>query len=183
MKALVHEEINKLPVYKNADLPSCEPDESLIQIKAAALNHRDYWIIKGQYAGLKYPIILGSDGAGLLDNQPVIINPNVNWGDNPNYQSKHYNILGLPKNGTFAEFVAIKKSHIHPIPDHLNFEQAAALPIAGMTSFRALFVKCNLKKTTKKKKNQLFEKLSFISHKTNIFIKYLTYICYQNTIE
>ena len=44
-------------------------------------------------------------------------------------------------------------------------------------------MKCNLKKTTKKKKNQLFEKLSFISHKTNIFIKYLTYICYQNTIE
>ena len=44
-------------------------------------------------------------------------------------------------------------------------------------------LKCNLKKTAKKKKNQLLEKLSFISHKTNIFIKYLTYICYQNTIE
>ena len=43
-------------------------------------------------------------------------------------------------------------------------------------------LKCNfLKKNAKKK--QLLEKLSFISHKINIFIKYLTYICYQNTIE
>ena len=42
-------------------------------------------------------------------------------------------------------------------------------------------LKCNFKKKLQKK--QLFEKLSFISHKTNIFIKYLTYICYQTTFE
>ena len=43
-------------------------------------------------------------------------------------------------------------------------------------------MKCNLKKL-QKEKNQLFEKLSFISHKINIFIKYLTYICYQTTLN
>jgi zinc-binding alcohol dehydrogenase/oxidoreductase len=56
----------------------------LVKLKAASLNHRDVWIQKGLYAGLKFPTILGSDGAGELpDGTPVILHPGRGWGDNP----------------------------------------------------------------------------------------------------
>ena len=46
--------------------PSAATGEAVVSIKAAALNHRDVWIMLGQYAGLKYPCIPGSDGAGVV---------------------------------------------------------------------------------------------------------------------
>ena len=46
--------------------PTLGPEEVLIRLKAAALNHRDVWIRTGRYAGIKFPIILGSDGAGEI---------------------------------------------------------------------------------------------------------------------
>src|SRR5687767_396886 len=55
--------INQLSI---ADVPEPQPAEGemLVRIRAAALNHRDVWIKSGQYAGLKWPCIPGSDGAG-----------------------------------------------------------------------------------------------------------------------
>ncbi len=136
--------------YENVAIPTVNDGEILVQIKAAALNHRDVWIQKGMYAGIQYPTILGSDGAGLtLDNQEVIINPSLNWGENPRTQGKDFNILGLPTNGTFAEYVKVPTENIFPKPVHLSFEQAAALPLAGVTAFRALFSKGQAQKGDK----------------------------------
>ncbi|MGB3078111.1 MAG: alcohol dehydrogenase catalytic domain-containing protein, partial [Saprospiraceae bacterium] len=53
-----------------------------VRLKAAALNKRDYWITKGKYPGLVFPLILGSDGAGIIGDREVIIDPSINWGDN-----------------------------------------------------------------------------------------------------
>ena len=137
-------------MYENVALPQAEENEVLIQVKAAALNHRDVWIQKGQYAGIKYPTILGSDGVGITtDNQEVIINPSLNWGNNPRTQSKEYTILGLPTDGTFAEYVKVPVSNILPKPAHLTFEQAAALPLAGLTAYRALFTQGQAQKGDK----------------------------------
>ncbi len=66
MKALVIKEKNApLTLQEVPDL-TAGPGEAIVKVYAAALNHRDVWIQKGQYAGLKYPIVPGSDGAGLV---------------------------------------------------------------------------------------------------------------------
>ena len=73
--------------------PICQPNEVLIRIKAAALNHRDEWCRKGLYPNIQDGIVLGSDGAGIVEEvgtevdrallgQEVMLNPALHWGDN-----------------------------------------------------------------------------------------------------
>jgi zinc-binding alcohol dehydrogenase/oxidoreductase len=146
MKALVL--VGKDQPLSYQDVLNLEITEgySIIKLKAAALNHRDVWIQKGQYGGIKYPSILGSDGAGTDENgKEVIINPTINWGENPKAQGKDFRILGLPDDGTFAEYMRIETANVVAKPKHLTFEQAAALPLAGLTAYRALFTKCAAK--------------------------------------
>ncbi|MBK7243648.1 MAG: zinc-binding dehydrogenase [Saprospiraceae bacterium] len=141
MKALVLEGINQPIEIRNIDKPNVEKDFSLVTVKTAGLNHRDLWITKGQYAGLKFPIVLGSDVCGLHLNNRVIINPAFFWGENLNAQSKEFEILGLPRNGSLSEFVSVPNSSIYQAPNHLTDEQVAAIPLAGLTAFRALVTK------------------------------------------
>jgi len=160
MKAVVLEGKDEPLVVKEVPKPQLGEGEVLVQIKAAALNRRDYWITIGQYAGIKYPSILGSDGAGIVTevgpdvnaswlNQEVVINPSHDWGEHPEYQSKQFKILGLPEDGTLAEYVKVKAQYLHHKPAHLTFEQAAAIPLAGLTAYRALFTKGRAKKGDK----------------------------------
>lgn len=157
MKALVLEGINQEFIYKDVQKPVLETGEALVKVKAASFNRRDFWIKKGQYAGLKFPIILGSDGAGIVSEvkdetdkywigKEVIINPSLLWGDHEEFQSKAFNILGLPKDGTFAEYVKVPVSSLYEKPYYLSFSEAAAIPLAGLTAYRALFTKAKLKK-------------------------------------
>lgn len=127
-----------------------------VRVKAAALNHRDVWITKGQYAGIKYPIILGSDGAGVVEavgrdlpadwlGRDVVVNPSFDWGTDEAAQGKEFRILGLPDNGTLAELVNVPVAQVHAMPAHLTHVQAAALPLAGLTAYRALFSRAQLR--------------------------------------
>ncbi len=140
--------------------PTVADNEVLVQIKCSALNHRDVWIQKGQYAGLQFPIVLGSDGAGVVLqfgkavdakwlNQEVIIDPSIDWGNNEKVQQRNYQVLGLPKNGTFAQYVTVPALNVHAKPRHLNWQDAAALPLAGITAYRSLFVRGGLQKGEK----------------------------------
>ena len=160
MKAIVLASAEEPIVYQEIEKPVIADDEVLVQIKAAALNRRDYWITIGKYAGIKYPSVLGSDGAGVIVeagnavdkswlNQDVIINPSNNWGPDESHHGPDFTILGLPENGTLAEYVKVKAGNIYPKPSHLSWEQAAALPLAGLTTFRALFTKGKAKKGDK----------------------------------
>lgn len=115
---------------------------SLVDIHAAGLNHRDVWIAKGQYPGIRYPLVLGSDGAGICDGIEVILQPGTGWGDHEGYQGKDYQILGLPSDGCFAEKLAVPSSQVYPKPPHLSLVEAAALPLAGLTAYRVLFSRC-----------------------------------------
>ena len=139
MKAVHIKERGQYPVYEDIYFEG-DKEKVGVQMLASALNHRDIWIIKGQYAGLKYPIILGSDGVGIYDKKRVVINPSHNWGDDQKCQGPDYRILGLPDNGTMAEKCFVDTKYIYPAPDHLSDVEAAALPLAGLTAFRALFV-------------------------------------------
>lgn len=142
-------------VVRDSPVPELKADEVLVKIKAAALNHRDQWCREGMYPNLRYPSILGSDGCGVVEKvfnenhshwvgKEVIMNPNVNWGENPEMQSFNYTILGMPTNGTLAQYLAIPAHRLHLKPPHLNDEQAAALPLAALTAFRCCFHKANV---------------------------------------
>ena len=114
MRAIVLEELNQKLAVKQVEIPAIADNEVLVNIKYAALNHRDVWIQKGQYGGIVLPIILGADGSGIVTkvganvsadwlNKEVVINPSMNWGNNPRVQAKDYKKLGTPNDGTFAE--------------------------------------------------------------------------------
>jgi NADPH:quinone reductase-like Zn-dependent oxidoreductase len=149
MKALVVKEENRLAIE---ELPTPLPGrgEVRVKLKAAGINKRDYWISKGKYPGIVPGIALGSDGAGIIDKigagvtktwieKAVIINPNINWGSNSRVQGADYTILGMPTNGTLAEYVVVNVDRVVPMPIDLNFYEAAALPLSALTAFRAYF--------------------------------------------
>lgn len=140
MQALVYAEVGQpLEYHTSVPDPIAQEGETIVNIRAAALNHRDVYITQGLYPGVVTPIILGSDGAGIHEGREVLINPSINWGDNPRVQGRSYQILGLPKPGTMAQQVAVPAENIVSKPAHLSWEQAAALPLAGLTAYRALF--------------------------------------------
>ena len=149
MRAYVLKDNKPTFSFEDVNLPVLKKDEVIVNLDAAAMNHRDVWISKGMYAGLKYPIILGSDGAGWLDGEEVIINPGQGWGENGSFHGKDFKILGLPENGTFAQQVITDKKYVYPKPGHLTMEQAAALPLAGLTAYRALFSRGRLQRGDK----------------------------------
>ncbi|GAB4048390.1 zinc-binding dehydrogenase [Spirosoma litoris] len=155
MKAIYLEGIHQPVQLIDAPVPTAGPGEVLIKLQAASLNHRDVFVQQGLYPGIKLPVILGSDGAGVVvdtgegvdpdwQGQAVIINPAMNWGDNPKFYGADFQILGMPTNGTFADYVVVNSRYIHHKPQHLTFEQAAALPLAGLTAWRALMTKAGL---------------------------------------
>lgn len=140
---------------KEVAYPEPRPGEAVVEVKASALNHRDVWVTRGLYANIKVPIILGSDGAGIVReigegvdenwvDKPVIINPSLDWGDNSRVQQRDYRILGLPDNGTQAQYVAITARNLVEKPHYLSFEDAAAIPLGGLTGYRALFTQGKL---------------------------------------
>jgi zinc-binding alcohol dehydrogenase/oxidoreductase len=147
--------VNQLSLASAAE-PVPGAGEALVALKAAALNHRDVWIKLGQYAGLKFPCIPGSDGAGVVTavgpgaeaswiGREVIINPASGWGSDQRAQGSAFAILGLPRDGTLAEQVAVPVIQLSPRPAHLSWEEAAALPLAGLTAYRSLFSRAQLR--------------------------------------
>lgn len=155
MKALVLTEPGKIEI-KEIPTPSLSEGKALVKIKAAALNRRDDWIREGKYPNIKFGGTLGSDGAGIVEavfnptdqhwvGKEVVINPNIDWGPDPEVQSTKYTIIGMPVSGTFAEYVVVPIDRLHQKPAHLDFLQAAALPLGGLTAYRALFKKGGLR--------------------------------------
>jgi zinc-binding alcohol dehydrogenase/oxidoreductase len=143
-------------VFQDFELPKPTKDQVLVKLHAAALNHRDIWIRREQTTSAEKGIILGSDGSGVIEavseegdpdliGKSVIINPSHDWGKNPNVQGDSYKILGFPDHGTFAEYLLVSKKYIHEKPGHLTFEEAAAVPLSGLTAYRALFTKARIR--------------------------------------
>ena len=147
-------DVEQLRMEQRPD-PHPGPGEAVVRLRAAALNHRDVWIRKGQYAGIKLPIILGSDGAGQVVEigsgvdgswvgRDVVIDPSLNWGTDERAQGSSFHILGLPVDGTYAEMVLVPAANLHPKPAHLSWEEAAAVPLASVTAYRALVTRAQV---------------------------------------
>jgi NADPH:quinone reductase-like Zn-dependent oxidoreductase len=140
--------------------PRLVKDQVLVKLQYAALNHRDLWVMQEQTQQFPDGIVLGSDGAGVVEDvgedadpmltgMEVVINPSLDWGDNPIVQGDKFRILGFPDNGTFGDYVAVSKKNIFEKPEHLTFAESAAVPLSGLTAYRALFSKARLRSREK----------------------------------
>ena len=164
MKASVFYEHGGLEVLRYADVPEPTPGpgEALIQVKAAALNHLDLWVRKG-LPGLKLslPHIGGSDVAGLVAavgpgvdaawvGRRVVVNPALACGAcefcRKGQQSLclKFRIFGEHTPGGLAEYAVAPAANLYGIPDGYPFAQAAAVPLAYQTAWRALIGQARL---------------------------------------
>jgi NADPH:quinone reductase-like Zn-dependent oxidoreductase len=136
--------------------PPLAPGEAWLRLRCAALNHRDVWIRQGAYAGIKLPCVLGSDGCGEIEavgseadaawvGKQAVVFPSLDWGGDDAAPGPEFRILGMPDDGTFAESIRIPVSQLFPAPRGFSPEESAALPLAGLTSHRALFRRGGLK--------------------------------------
>ena len=139
MKALVLKELKAPLSFEEIEATEAASDEVFVPIRAAALNHRDLWITRGLYPGIVLPTVLGSDGVAEWQGDEYVLNPNLYWGEDERMQADNYQILGLETRGTLASHIVIPRDRLHRKPLHLSKEEAAALPLAGLTAFRALF--------------------------------------------
>ncbi len=150
--------------------PSIGPDEVLINVKAVAMNHLDLWVREG-LPGLKleFPFTLGSDAAGVIAEvgsrvrdpstgsgqalqvgQRVTINPGW-WCGRCEYCLSgqeclcvEFKIFGEHLPGGYAEFMRVPARNVLPIPDDFSFEEAAAVPLAFLTAWRALITQARV---------------------------------------
>lgn len=134
-------------------LPPVGDAEVLVRVRAAALNRRDVFITQGLYPKIRMPVTLGSDAAGeiarlgsvvsgLADGDEVVIDPMLAWGDDPRvWNPATATILGMPQDGAFAQYVLVPVDNVHRKPPLLSMEEAAAVPLAGLTAYRALFTR------------------------------------------
>jgi NADPH:quinone reductase-like Zn-dependent oxidoreductase len=129
--------------YEDAPDPVPGPDDVLIRLRAASLNHIDLWVRSGRPSAPK-PRILGADGAGIVDSGPgfsagdrVLMNPGIDHGDMVAVYGEHMD-------GTDAELVAVPRQNVYPIPDAMSFEEAAAFPLVFVTAYRMLVTRAGL---------------------------------------
>lgn len=154
MKAFVLE-YGEFKLKEMAD-PQPKEKEVVVKLKTAGLNRRDLSIPK-RYGSDREALILGSDGAGIVEEigasvtkykegDEVIINPSLRWFENSPVPPSNYDILGMPDHGTFAEKIAISEEQLEEKPEHLTWEEAGVIALAGLTGYRALFTRGELKK-------------------------------------
>ena len=131
--------------YEEAPDPVPGTGQVLIELRAASLNHLDVWIRKG-LPSVPKPRILGADGAGVVvsgdgfePGDRVVINPGHDHGDG------RITVVGEHTDGTHAELIAVSREQVYPIPDTLDFEQAAAFPLVFETAYRMLATKAGLR--------------------------------------
>ncbi|KAI9935004.1 hypothetical protein ASPWEDRAFT_140263 [Aspergillus wentii DTO 134E9] len=139
--------------------PTPQGRELLVKITAASLNHRDVFLRQHLYPGVTFDVPMGADGVGTVigagpdvtaperwQGKRVILNPGTGWKDSPDgpEDPKGYRIMGGTKvynQGTLQEYLTIEESEVEEAPEHLSDAEAAALPLTGLTGWRALVTK------------------------------------------
>ena len=136
-------------VLEEAPDPVAGPGDVLVRLRASALNHLDVWIRKG-LPSVPKPRILGADGAGIVEalgegvtgfepGERVVLNPGIEAGGG------RIHVIGEHRDGTNAELIAVPATNVHPIPEGLSFEEAAAFPLVFQTAYRMLVTRAGLR--------------------------------------
>lgn len=147
MKAFIVERYGKKRALQLAEMPAPEPrdDEVLVQVHAAGVNPLDCKIRDGELKLIlpyRLPLVLGHDVAGVV----VKAGPRVHQfkpGDEVYARADDFRI------GTFAEFVPVREASLAIKPTGLTMEEAASIPLVGLTAWQALVEKAKLAKGQK----------------------------------
>ncbi len=126
--------------------PTDRPGWVTVELKAAALNWHDVLVRQGRYRS-PLPHVIGADGAGIRRDtgEHVVIVPSLHWGDRDEAPGPGWEILGDHIPGTYAELVSVPAECLAPKPAGFSWAQAAALPLVGLTTYRALFSRGRLR--------------------------------------
>ncbi|GAB3002805.1 zinc-binding dehydrogenase [Amycolatopsis acidiphila] len=148
MRAVVLREFGAADVLRPGEVPDpvAEPGWVTVRLKAAALNWHDVLVRRGQY-GSPLPHVPGADGAGIRADtgEEVVIVPSLWWGADESAPARNWEILGDHRPGTYAELVRVPAECLAPRPAGYSWAQAAALPLVGLTTYRALFTRARLR--------------------------------------
>ncbi|MGW6356344.1 quinone oxidoreductase family protein [Streptomyces sp. NPDC055092] len=127
--------------------PAAEPGWTVVKLRASALNWHDVLVRQGRY-GSPLPHVIGADGAGIRADtgEEVLILPSLWWGNDESAPGPQWEILGDQQPGTYAEMVRVPTDCVVPKPAGLSWSEAAALPLVGLTTYRALFSRGRLRK-------------------------------------
>jgi NADPH:quinone reductase-like Zn-dependent oxidoreductase len=142
-------------VIKDVPDPKPAPKELKVNIRACALNHRDHFLRQHLYPGIAFGIPLLADGVGTVTavgssadkkwaNKRVILTPSQGWDSSPEGPEGKFAILGGTKTipiGTAQEVMVIDQNEVEEAPAHLTDAEAAALPLTGLTAWRAFVTK------------------------------------------
>ncbi len=140
--------------YEDVHDPKPRKDQVLVRVRAVAMNHLDLWVRKG-VPGVKLPHILGSDIAGevvevgeyltsVKPGQRVLLAPMHFCNHCPQCASgmqnlcREFTVLGSGVDGGDCELIAAPEVSVIPIPDSLDFKQAASVPLVFLTAFHML---------------------------------------------
>jgi NADPH:quinone reductase-like Zn-dependent oxidoreductase len=156
LKAARIHEFGGPEVLRYEDVPDPKPrkHEVLVRVKACAMNHLDLWVRKG-LPGVKLPHILGSDIAGeivevgedvsgMKTGQRVLLAPMhfcnhcAQCTAGRQNQCREFTVLGNAVDGGNCELIAIPQVNVIPIPDSLDFNNAASVPLVFLTAFHML---------------------------------------------
>jgi len=165
MKALYFDKHGELDAVKYGDVPDPEPGpgEVLIRVRACALNFLDIWVRRG-WPGLKLEMphwcgadvageiaALGENVSGWQVGQRVVVDPGVNLVEDEYTRngedsvSPDYHILGEHRRGGAAEYLAIAAGNLAAIPDNIDYPEAAAPLLVGLTAWRMLLRRAGLR--------------------------------------
>lgn len=148
MHAVVLHEFGDPAVLKPGEYPdpANQPGWVTVELKASALNWHDVLVRQGRYSS-PLPHIIGADGAGVRRDtgEDVVIVPSLSWGDRDEAPGNRWEILGDHIPGTYAELVSVPEDCLAPKPSGFSWTQAAALPLVGLTTYRALFTRGRLR--------------------------------------
>lgn len=136
--------------------PAPGPGQIVVRMRAASLNYRDLLTVTGQGGGYKLPLIPFSDGAGEVAAvgqgvSRVAVGDRVcpmffqSWFDGGPSASGRRLALGGTRPGVLQELMLLDAEGVTGIPDHLSFAEAATLPCAALTAWRALFDEAQLR--------------------------------------
>ncbi|MGI8881394.1 MAG: zinc-binding dehydrogenase [Jatrophihabitans sp.] len=122
---------------------------TLVEVKAASLNHHDLWTLRG--VGIKaeqFPMILGCDAAGIdtATGAEVVVHGVIasdGWSGDETLDPGR-TLLSEKHQGSIAQYVAVPSANVVGKPADLSFAEAACLPTAWLTAYRMLFVKSGL---------------------------------------
>lgn len=164
MRAALFHEFGGPEVVRIEEVERPEPasGEVLLRVVAAGMNHLDLWVRRGLPIETTMPHIGGSDVAGLVEAlgegvtgvQPgdaVVVDPSLacgrcEWcGRGERSLCVRYRILGEHTQGGFAEYVVVPAANLYALPADVDFDRAAASPLAFLTAWRGLITRGRLR--------------------------------------